>query len=102
MRKPHLRLEHEKSPSAFWIRVTYHLIRKRYRENPDFFQPYPPSAVLALAQEYRLPLPIIYPWFAFYARNMANGLTCDELRDMLPENTVRAVFKRRAVPRTRR
>lgn len=99
MTRSNLRLDHERSFARANIRTVYWLIRFRYRNDPDFFKPYPPEAVMAMAREHRSFFPSLYPWFAFYARNMACGLTCEQLRDMEPENTIRAVAKKRAVPR---
>ncbi len=81
------------------VRITAALIRQRFRNDPDFFKPYPPDAILALRREVILFFPVLGPWFHYIARNMAHGMTLAEVTAADVENTVRAVAKRRAVPR---
>jgi len=92
-------LLHHDTYSRQAIRIVGRLIISRYKTDPDFFTPYAPVAIMALAREHQPFFPALYPWFAFYARNIAGGQSFAQVRESEVENTVRAVAKRRAVPR---
>lgn len=81
------------------VRITAALIRQRFNQDPDFFKPFPPEAILALRREVVVFFPALGPWFHYIARNMASGMTLAEVTSADIENTIRAVAKRRAVPR---
>lgn len=81
------------------VRMTAAIIRRRFNQDPDFFKPYPPDAILALRREVIMFVPVLGPWFHYIARNMAHGLTLAEVTEADVENTVRAIAKRRCVPR---
>lgn len=81
------------------IRVVYRLIERQYHLDPDYFLPFAPDSILSLGRSYQLQFPHLLPWFHYYARNVAGGYTCAQLRDLPIENTIRAIAKRRPVPR---
>lgn len=76
-------------------RVAYRIIERDYKQRPDLYATYPPSAVLSLADTFRREYVFLYPELAWYARNMAAGFKLKELRDSGWEYTNRAITKRK-------
>jgi len=83
-------------------RVAYHLIRKHYSLHLGGMLRYPPLFVHELALHYGAAGFVYLRWvLEWYARNLAQGFTTRELRDLGPEQTTRALHKRRPARPTR-
>lgn len=86
---------HQAPFSSVMRRVTYHLIRGDYFSRPADYARYAPDAVYTLGQRYRAQFPYLFPWFLYFSKNMAHGLTTAFLRDCEIEEAPRVVHKRR-------
>ena len=83
------------APGHVRRRVAYRIVARYHRLQPDLFENYPPSGVLAVAEAFRVFYPYLYPELAWYARNLAAGFSMKELRDSGWEYKNRALTKRK-------
>lgn len=77
-------------------RVAYWLIVHATRKVPPEGIAHPPTFVQMLAYAYRnAGFSYIYWTLCWYARNIAQGFSCKDLRNQGPDDTHRALHKRR-------
>lgn len=78
------------------VRICIRFIASDHKLNPTRYS-YPPSGILALAQECRADLPLFYPYLVYIAKAVASGLSLEQVRQAPIEWAVRSIAKRRPV-----
>lgn len=88
-------LEHETFTMAL-IRIAVAQVVRDYRRNPHLYAEYPPSAVLALAENQRLELPALstFAHLIYVSKALANGYRLRDIPAHSPKAVWRAIHKR--------